>query len=147
MGCDIHCYAERRAGDKYELITDPAFDAGYGDEMTSEPFCWRSYGMFGFLADVRNYSEVMPIAEQRGWPIDASDGATAEYKDWSGDAHSPSWLTVEELRAFDYDRPFMDRRSGRQMTTYRDFLGKAFFRDIEILNEIGADRVLFFFDN
>ncbi|MCD1264038.1 hypothetical protein [Shinella sumterensis] len=36
---------------------------------------------------------------------------------------------------------------GGTMMTYREFLGDAFFRDLEILNEVGAERILFFFDN
>lgn len=163
MGCDIHSYAERKSADKYELITERLFDVG--DFATPEPFSWRSYGTFAFLAGVRNYSDVTPISELRGWPADASVGAQEDYERWSGDAHSPSWLSVEELSAFDYGKQMEDRRVGRQIApnlysgactanpgegkakTYREFLGEAFFRDLEILNEIGADRVVFFFDN
>lgn len=163
MGCDIHSFAERKVGDRWELITERFFDVD--DFATAEPFGWRSYGTFGFLADVRNYSDVTPIAERRGWPQDASAAAAEEHKRWAGDAHSASWLTVEELRTFNYDQPMEDRRVSRQIgenmwsggctaepgcgtvTTYRDFLGDAFFRDLEILNEVGADRILFFFDN
>lgn len=160
MGCDIHSYAERRAGDKFELITDEKFDDGY-----SGPFGSRSYGTFGFLADVRNYSDVPPIAARRGWPKDASASANEKYEDWSGDAHSPSWLTVTELAAFDYDQPVEDRRVTRQiaenlwsggctsepgggtMTTYREFLGEWFFKDLQKLRDAGADRIVFWFDN
>lgn len=159
MGCDIHCYAERRVGNGFELITDEKYDDGYG-----EPFGSRSYRVFGFLADVRNYSDVPPIADRRGWPTDASASTNEKYEDWRGDAHSPSWLTVAELAAFDYDKPFEDRRVTRQtawgldggctaepgggtMTTYREFLGEWFFKDFQKLQDIGADRILFFFDN
>ncbi|PKA40428.1 hypothetical protein CWR43_28010 [Rhizobium sullae] len=151
MGCDIHCYAERRNGKKFAKVKCDAF----GD---------RSYGTFGFLADVRNYSDVPPIAERRGFPNDASSGVLGSYQGWGSDAHSPSWLRVDELEAFDYDRPVEDRRVTRQtswgldggctaeagggkMTTYREFLGEWFFKDIAKLREAGADRIVFWFDN
>lgn len=159
MGCDIHSYAERKVGDKYEIITGETFCDG------REPFSWRAYGVFGFLANVRNYSDVTPIAERRGWPADASEGANEVYEEWAGDAHSASWLAVAELASFDYDQPMEDRRVSRQisenlwsgaetaeagggrMTTFRDFLGAGFFHDLKTLQDIGADRILFFFDN
>ncbi len=159
MGCDIHSMAERKSATGYEAITDVPFEEGY-----RTPFDWRSYGMFGFLADVRNYSDVPPIAARRGWPANASDGAQEEFDTWRGDAHSPSWIGVDELIAFNYDQPVEDRRVTRrtawgldggctaepgdgQMTTYREFLGPQFFRDLDRLKEADASRVVFFFDN
>lgn len=166
MGCDIHITAERKVGDKYEAVTESVFPYEYGnDGFISAPFDWRSYGMFGFLADVRNYAAAPPIAPPRGWPDDASKGANEEYEQWSGDAHTPSWLSVAELSAFDYDQPVEDRRVRVQLgpntwsgagtaepgygtsTTWREFLGAGYFRDLDILQKIDADRVVFFFDN
>ena len=151
MGCDIHCYAERKNGKKYQKIKL---------DVLGE----RSYGTFGFLAGVRNYSDVAPIAERRGFPDDASSPVRGSYEGWGSDAHSPSWLTVEELLAFDYDKPIEDRRVTRQtswgldggctaepgggrMTTFRDFLGDWFFKDLQKLRDAGADRIVFWFDN
>lgn len=139
MGCDIHSHAERQVGGKWEAIPD------------LRPFDWRSYGMYGFLAGVRNYSAVTPLATPRGLPKDA----VVEDEGWLGD-HSHSWLSVEELTAFDYDQPMEDRRVTRQitaepgggeMTTYREFLGPAFFADLEKLKAAGAERIVFGFDS
>lgn len=159
MGCDIHIWAERKTENGYEVIKDARFAEG------SAPFDWRSYGMYGFLAGVRNYSDVPPIADRRGFPDDASDDVADDYDSWSGDAHSASWLSVTELSSFDYDQAVEDRRvtvqvgpnswdggataepGGGEMTTYREFLGAAYFADIQKLQEIGADRVVFWFDN
>lgn len=145
MGCDIHIIAQRREAEEWKTLD-------------SAPFGWRSYGMFGFLADVRNYSAVPPIAAQRGLPEDFDPEAHDV-----GD-HSYSWLTVEELLAFDYDQPLEDRRVTRQtstgiwngghtaepgggeMTTFRAFLGQCFFDDLEQLKAIGAGRIVFGFD-
>lgn len=157
MGCDIHTRAQKRNGDKWE-------------DLPFEPFDWRSYGMFGFLADVRNYSAVPPIAQPRGLPPDIVRSNPNFYGEHDDDYngfgdHSFSWLSVEELLAFDYDQPLEDRRVTRQtapnlwdggctaepgggkMTTYREFLGESFFRDLDRLKEIGAERVVFGFDS
>lgn len=146
MGCDIHTYAQKKVNDKWETIPYVPFD-------------WRSYGMFAFLADVRNYSRVIPISEQRGLPEDFDGDLDPSFY------HSHSWLTVTELLEFDYDQNMEDRRVARMigpnvfsggetadpgdglMTTYREFLGEAFFEDLQHLQEIGAERIVFAFDN
>ncbi len=148
MGCDIHPQAERRVDGKWQAI--PGL----------KPFDDRCYGIFGFLADVRNYSAIPPIAPQRGLPEDA-DVSTEEYL---GD-HSYSWLSLDELLAFNYDQPVEDRRvmrqtgpnswnggctaepGGGEMTTYREFLGPKFFEDLDKLKAMGAERVVFGFDS
>ena len=97
-------------------------------------------------------------------PEDASDGVRDEYGD-GFDYHSASWQYVSELLEFDYDTPMEDRRVTRQMPsgilnggctcepgegekmTFREFLGPAFFDDLEKLKAEGADRVVFWFDN
>ena len=152
MGCDIHTYAERKVGDAYELISD----------LT--PFDWRSYGMYGFLADVRNSSDVAPISQPRGLPNDVSAGTAEAYGD-GVDWHTASWLSVAELADFNYDQPMEDRRvtiqlasnmwsgagtaapGGGEMTTYREFLGDAYFVDLDKLILAGINRVVFWFDN
>jgi hypothetical protein len=153
MGCDIHTHAERKVDGKYEAIKD------------LHPFDWRSYAMFGWFADVRNYSDVPPLSDERGLPDDVSDSVRTEHMGWGGDAHTASWMSVEELTAFNYDQPVEDRRvmvqlaenvvsgagtsdhGGGEMTTYREFLGPAFFRDLDALVSAGADRIVFWFDN
>lgn len=147
MGCDIHSTAERRVNGAWQTIPD------------LYPFDWRSYGMFGFLANVRNYSAVPPISEPRGTPHDSPS-----YDADNTNRHSHSWLSVEELLAFDYDRAIEDRRVTREIepgwtsgactadpgegkaTTFRTFLGEGFFEDLANLREAGAERVVFCFD-
>lgn len=149
MGCDIHSRAERKVDGQWQVI------AG------AEPFDWRSYGMFAFLANVRNYSGIKPLSEPRGLPADSPAERDDEYL---GD-HSYSWLSLDELIAFDYDAMTEDRRvtvqtgpnswngahtakpgSGEAMT-YRAFLGEAFFEEIEKLKAVGAERIVFGFDS
>lgn len=149
MGCDIHVCVQKQT------------DGVWEDMPAIKPFDWRSYGMFGFLADVRNYSAAPPIAEQRGLP----DGFSADYEVHDVGEHSFSWLSVAELLAFDYDQTFEDRRVTRQtgpnswdsgvtgdpgdgeQTTFRQFLGEGFFRDLDILRVSGAERIVFGFDS
>lgn len=128
MGCDIHSFAEAKKNGKWERNEDPIFAEG------SEPFGWRSYGLFGFLADVRNYSQITPISETRGLPSD-SEWLNSEarhqgprsywtetpvmietnYDDIHHDMnyHSHSYLTLKELLDFDYSQTFWDRRISR----------------------------------
>lgn len=158
MGCDIHIWAERKVATGYEVVTDAKFSHG------PAPFDWRAYWMFGFLAGVRNYSGIPPLAEPRGIPSNVSQDVADDYEMWDADAHSASWLSVEELMAFDYTAPVEDLRvtvqtswgldgggtaapGGGKMTTYQDFLGDAFLSDLKVLADIGADRIVFWFDN
>jgi len=152
MGCDIHAYVERlNDAGKWEFVED------------ADPFDCRSYGIFGFLADVRNYSCSPVIAEPRGLPDGLSAEAQDEYDRWDTDAHTASWLLLSELVAYDYDQPMNDRRITRNgdggvtgtpeegtVMTVRDFLGEWYMREIERLAAIGEPervRVTFWFDN
>lgn len=153
MGCDIHSFAEKKVDGKWKRV------------FHIEPFKARSYGTFGFLADVRNYSGVPPLAKPRGFPEDAAPSTAEEYQSWEGDAHSASWLTVDELESFNYDQIMEDRRYTQQTgpnmfnggatcdpglgkkMTYREFLGREFFGDLAEAKELGAERIVFFFDN
>jgi hypothetical protein len=83
----------------------------------------RNYSLFAMLADVRNGSGVAgvltgegfrPIAEPRGWPSDPGPDVAAfmrgaeghEYVHTDGDIypgdHTPSYLTLAELNAYDW---------------------------------------------
>lgn len=152
MSCDIHCYAERKTPSGWEFELQ-LFER------------YQSYRLFGFLADVRNYSAVTPIAQPRGIPDDVSDFVRQKYIRWCGDAHSSSWLSVEELLAFDYGQLTEDRHITKQIgerswnggctaepgegkkMTFREFLGSGYFTALDRLQSRGADRIVFWFDN
>lgn len=147
MGCDIHAYAERRGEDgNWELI--------------QEVFDGRSYSVFAFLAGVRNYSGIVPISEPRGIPDDISSGVRAKLEPWEGDVHSKSWLSMQELLQFDYSQMMEDRRVTRnnnggctcepgegQVMTYGEYLGKYFLTELYEWRVMGAERIVFWFDN
>lgn len=171
MGCDIHSFAVDRDG---SIIRGGKWADGktanpecqwLDDE--GEPFGGRKYSVFGFLAGVRNYSGVAPISEPRGLPFDFKYKETDD--GYIGD-HSFSWLSVEELRSFNYDAYMVDRRVTRHFIrddgsyggsdggvtaaegvgkamTWREFLGESFFDDLAELQRINADRVVFGFDS
>lgn len=172
MGCDIHSYVEVRKDGRWQRA-NPEFKLEdwqvkrLGKETgVRGPFDWRSYGVFGFLAGVRNYSEIPPLSEPRGLPKDASPEVMDESDgcDW----HSYSYLTVAEMAAFDYSKTFSDMRVTRQtasnvwngaaraypgeetVKTFKEFLGAAFFEDLEVLKGLGKPedvRIVFWFDN
>lgn len=163
MGCDIHSFAEVRREGKWERVYDKIFQDG--DEKIAEPFSWRSYGMFGFLAGVRNYSRSPVIVEPRGLPIDSEylnqvsvyRGNATKRTDIEEDYdyHSKSHIYLHELLTYDYDQVFEDRRGieeGRQgpTQTVREFLMEGFFEEIEVLQTLGPPayvRIVFWFDN
>lgn len=169
MGCDIHSFAERRNKEtkKWERVTNH-FSLGefdkryYKKEKGDYPFYWRSYSMFAFLADVRNYDHCEPLSEPKGLPDDISDEVKEEYGEgW--DYHSASFLTVKELLDFDYDKTFWNRRVYKDgngaslaeegegtVVSYRENLGEFFFKHLEELKELGDPedvRIVFWFDN
>jgi hypothetical protein len=131
MGADIHAFAERKINNKWERATEKIFDPGTSTwNNTSKPFSIRSYGIFGFLADVRNYSHIECITgETRGLPQDSEYlnsvssycsgmGAYEEsvkqelFND--GNYHSFTYVTLKELLEYDYDKVFEDRRYTKQ---------------------------------
>lgn len=147
MGADIVTTAERRFGSKWETL--PVH------------YNYRNYGLFGWLADVRNYSAIPTLqAERLGFP----ERATLESIDVHEANHSVTWFAVADLLAFDYDQPVEDRRvtreehpgffngaataepGGGQMTTYREFLGEGWFEFLTALQSAGAERIIVSFN-
>lgn len=165
MGCDIHTITEVRTQDGWK----PALLDEQDDGCNEGPiFDYRNYALFGFLADVRNYSDVKAMCPGRGFPDDATDTAKALLKRWNGNAHSATYVTLAELLSVDYSQPIEDRRVTRQIApnfwdggctaepgqgklkSYEEFLGRGYFDDIEKLKTLGKPedvRVLMFFGN
>lgn len=166
MGCDIHSLVEVFDPDKGRwLEVGDVFPADefnrklYKKDKLSEPFQYRSYGLFGFLADVRNYSRCQPLSQPKGLPPDWKDGHKEEWED----RHSHSWFLLKELLEFDYDKTFWDRRVSKEgsgaalanegegrIISYQDFLGKPYFDILDVMKTIGPPefvRVVFCFDS
>ena len=172
MGCDIHSFAEVRRDGKWEpsgaVFPMDQFDQEREKRShTRHPFDWRSYGLFGFLAGVRNYSCVPCIQEPTyEIPIDVSAEVREEFED--ADWHSINVLTLKQLLDYDYEQTFWDRRVTKEVRPgcfdgaalaeegegetkkLRDFLGLDFFRDLDVLKSLGGPedvRIIFGFDN
>ena len=98
MGCDIHMYSETLIDDEWvaDTVDTLKYDAKYDiyimDEFNN---CHRDYWFFALLAQVRRNC---PWGfEAKGFPDDASDEIERIYKEWGSDAHTPSYLTHQEL--------------------------------------------------
>ena len=148
MGCDIHMYCESFSG-KLKVF-----------KMTKALNLNRNYSLFGWLADVRNYSMIKPLAEPRGIPNDVSKKVKVDYDYYNFDAHSASYFTIAELLAVDYKQIVEDRRctidgnggstceegKGEKMTLEK-FIGKEFVDTVARLHYEKVDRIVFWFDN
>jgi hypothetical protein len=156
MGCDIHDFIEVRQDGEWKYRSPGPFQEG------------RSCALFGWLADVRNYSAVPPLDQPRGLPSDLSGEVAKEHEEWGPDAHSASWLMLSQLASFDFDALVEDRRvtvqvspnlwnggataepGGGEMMTYREFLGSWVVDRIEAMRVYGDAtdvRLVFWFDN
>ena len=169
MGCDIHCYVEVYENDKWSKV-GAVFPVGddaswLGEENIDRPIYWAQYGLFAFLAGVRNISGVEPLAYPKGIPADISSAVLDIYNEWGDNAHSMSWLTLKELLGVDYNTAFTDKTEFKEVmpgiwswgvgiagdeTTLRDFLGIRYFNMLEMLQSLGDQdkvRLVFWFDN
>lgn len=84
MGCDIHCFVEKKVKSSWKLVEK--LEVG------------RNYTLFGKMAGVRDRS-VEPISEPRHLPDDISDELeklyTESYREW---CFSVSWLSSAEMK-------------------------------------------------
>lgn len=76
MGCDIHSIAERKVDGKWVPIETDGRESSWGTFFSRkaeylEPFNWRNYSVFAFLAGVRNYDHCEPLSEPKGLPDDS----------------------------------------------------------------------------
>ncbi len=98
MGCDIHATIERRVYLDEDRTEHPDW------ENAGDPLIGRNYELFAVLAGVRNSYGIKPIAEPRGVPDDASTIVDAWKDYWKGDGHNHSWLSLKELKEFEYSK-------------------------------------------
>lgn len=118
MGCDIWLYAEVKYGDMWYPAVSKRHDlyganapnntnyVRYEYEDLGDVFNWpnaRCCVVFAALADVRNSGDITPVSLPRGLPANMNPlfRAYGESDIYFGD-HSRSWLTLGELRAYDW---------------------------------------------
>lgn len=111
MGCDIHAMIERRT------VPYPDSSPGYVRWANAgEPDVDRNYQVFAVLAGVRAERDDWPkISAPRGIPSDACGAMASWHSEWEADAHSASWVTLAEMKAFDHGQTVWSDRlvSGR----------------------------------
>ena len=115
MGCDIHMHIEyfdtRHKQDEREWSCADWFRLNKyygkrGELKYNYVPVWkeRCYDLFAILADVRNYNNIESISPPRGLPLDVSKEVLKDYRDWGDNAHSASYLTLQELIDFVYNK-------------------------------------------
>ena len=113
MGCDIHCYAERKNKDgKWEIVGNKEKEEEDGCiNIDYKPYVNRNYNLFAILANVRNGTAFAgyktgegfnPISNPKGVPSDASEDYASITEQWVGDGHSHSYFTLRELLDYDW---------------------------------------------
>ena len=114
MGTDIHMYIEVLECIQEKLKWVNADDwrinryhLKYPSEDTQKfkvehIYSNRNYGVFAILADMRNDDGWDPISQPRGLPPDLSEEVKAIW-DLDGE-HTPSWLTLREILAYDWTK-------------------------------------------
>jgi len=115
MGCDIHPAIEFRtsANEPWKAVLSK--NKNFGKEWNEDPEMVadldldRDYDLFAILGNVRNGSGFAgcdtgdgfdPMSDHRGIPKDISPEALASLSN----EHSPTWVTLAEILAYNWDR-------------------------------------------
>ncbi|MCM1972541.1 hypothetical protein [Streptomyces sp. G1] len=62
----------------------------------------NAYDALACLFGVRNTFGFRPLTEDRGIPVDASDGLLTDHAAYAPDAHGTTWITWAELASADW---------------------------------------------
>lgn len=144
MGCDIHLFAEAKKGnqwvslEKWVVDEDGNYDTPYGERFYNGG---RNYNLFAALVGVRDSSfssPPLPITQPNKIPKDSCKEIKRVVRQWAGDGHSHSHLTLAQIKSYDWT-PWEK--------TCEDFL-KEVLPKMSAVN-VGEDdvRIVFFFDN
>ena len=104
MGCDIHMFIEKRVDNQFPWDTDEGHTIGTDSWGDGETTSWleqvtatgRDYDLFAYLAGVRGRHD--DSLEPRGVPPCVSKPIAMEYERQGGDAHSASYVSLEEFK-------------------------------------------------
>lgn len=98
MGCDIHCFVEKKVDEKYncwQQVKLYKVEEYHQDIKVVDPYDGRNYDLFSILAGVRGPYE--PLVYPRGLPENLSEDVEKE-RAWMGqDAHTQTWYDLNEL--------------------------------------------------
>lgn len=138
MGCDIHMYVEYQKSvcDKIKWINgdyfkpNPYFKQFEDEEQFSrmELHGNRNYTLFATLAGVRdNTGKIVPVAEPKGIPEDASEYVNECAANWEGDGHTHSWLNLAELKEYNKSAPIAHYTGLLDPQSLKDFDDKGIY--------------------
>lgn len=102
MGCDIHIWTEKQVDGRWTPADDLTGDESEYGRKYAEIYEGRNYALFAMLAGVRNGYDIVPVRPPKGLPVDLSPEVEADM--WV--EHTPSWLTLAELKAYDWEQWF-----------------------------------------
>jgi len=119
-------------------------------KIVEDALVWtsRDYRLFSALADVRTWHDgVIPIAEPRGVPPDASPRVKREEEKWGEDGHTHSWLLLSEILEYRVSSTWTEE----MVLSWKDFLDGPVARVKAMADEKGDRydnwRYVFWFDN
>ena len=134
MATDIHIHLEHKSRKTNKYVYDFETDVD------------RIYALFGALAGVRG---PFCLYKQRGLPKDISPEVLAEYQSWGDDAHTPSWLTINEFRKC-LDLTIMRLSEEYDVKVVKSWLKsyEGIYEYMKYSEEEGEQsRIVFWFDN
>ena len=143
MGCDIHLFAEIKINGNW--IADLERTAEMYDYDGSN----RVYAAFAILAGVRNDLNIIPIAEPKGIPADASESYKIVCEDWGKDGHSHSYLTLKEFNNYNYcfAEGALTTEQMKRLANAKNHIDNNIFSNFDACREEDEVRIVFFFDN
>jgi hypothetical protein len=138
MGCDIHIVLERKYGLRWIAADTFAGHASNHRNGWASPIATdRNYERFAALAKVRGEVGLVP----RGLPPDISETTAMIFDEWEGDAHSMSWLTLDEAAPI-----FLATERG-EVNDYITKYPKSHFFGVDEERHPQKHRIVFWFDN
>lgn len=101
MSCDIHLLTEVMEDWNDEWTSFDYWTYRDSDSELPVPasiYSERDYLMFSVIAGVRRGgNRLVQLIDRRGFPDDASIPVKRLFESWGSDAHSPSWIGLNEL--------------------------------------------------
>lgn len=162
MGCDIHCYAERKSKDgKWEIVGNVKKEEDGWVSIDYEPYHDRNYNLFAILANVRNGTAFAgcktgegfnSISNPKGVPSDASEEYASLSEQYDSDGHSHSYFTLRELLDYDWTQTtqlqgWVDMVTWEKFSLYgkkdfpQNYCGMISGNSIEHISEEEADKL------
>jgi hypothetical protein len=136
MGCDIHMVLEKKHDGHWLGLHDfPYIETEKG--YSFPPATSRNYQRFAMLAGVRGEGP-----DPKGFPADASELSQMLYDRMGGDAHSPSYMMVE-----DAEKVFLETANESALNDWRKKYPSCYFFGVEKEDGFENFRIVFWFDN